>query len=350
MVLFDVESDFGDKIIGYLVTDSLSGSGRVEVTSKGNPVAVVEATRLIPEFAAAGRHETGHCGFLIDDSQVPGLNAITDLEIRETESSLLIYRRARESTFLPDKVVRLETHMVPPRRIDQMVRPYFCYAYLGAEQAGLESVTQIFNLRNVKSLYLSGRVFYRSFEHLLERDCKTIIVLHDPFEELAERLLFFRHAARRNRLNARDQLTFASALEFAVSLPLSDDRKMRSTFGHITQEAAFALQNPVVRQLTANNVQEMPRVGALASALTVLASCAVVGLRRESETFAAAIAAVLTIEQESLPVIPRCTAAMLLADKLKDIPRAYDLLELDLELYDRISEAHRKAATGLSIT
>lgn len=109
------------------------------------------------------------------------------------------------------------------------------------------------------------------------------------------------------------------------------------------------LQNPLVRQLTVANSQEMPRAGALASALTILASCAVVGLRSESEPFSVALSALVGADTEIVPIVPRCTAAIELAERLRAISRIRDLLELDLELYDRVTEAYRQAAAGLSI-
>lgn len=318
------------------------------ILSGGRELATVEATQPISALVIAGRHETGQCGFVIDETVVPGIRGLAELEIREAETGMLIYRRSSDPSFVQEKLVRLETHMVGLRRVDRAIGQRFCYAYVDAERRGLESVTQIFHLLGVRSLYLAGRFFYRSFESLVEQQCKMICMIHDPFEELAERLLLFRYVARRGRrLDVRDALTFDAAVEFAANFPFEDSRKLRSAFSRISTDAARAFQNPLVRQLTVANPQDMPRSGSLAAALNVLASCAIVGLRSEAASFALAVSAFLGSDDEIVPVAPRCIAAVKLADQLRDQKTAQSLLELDLELYEGVVGAYRKAAAGL---
>jgi hypothetical protein len=109
------------------------------------------------------------------------------------------------------------------------------------------------------------------------------------------------------------------------------------------------LSNPLVRQLTVSNLQDPPRGGALAMALGILASCAVVGLRTEPAQFSLALSALLSASSEIVPIAPRCAPAMELADRLRQIPAVHDLLELDIELHARIAEAFHHAAAGLSL-
>lgn len=349
-MLFNVENDAGDQLSGYLVTDSFGGKGQIRISSGGQQIAIVDALYPIPALVAAGRHETGHCGFVINEAIIPGLRTMSDLEIREAETGLLIYRRASETGFVAERVVRLETHMVGLSRVDRAMSPLFCYAYRNAHQAGLESMRQIFHLLHAQSLYLAGRFFFRSFENYIEQQhCKLVCMIHDPFEELAERLLLLRHAARRGRLELRDKLSFAAAMEFAAELPLDSDRKIRAAFGRLHTDAAQSLQNPLVRQLTLTNPQDMLHGGAIASALTALSTCAIVGLRSESEAFALALSALAGSGREFIPIVPRCNAAMALAERLRKVSAVHNLLELDLALYERVSQAYRQAAVGLSI-
>jgi hypothetical protein len=345
-VLFNVEQDLGNRIVGYLVTDSYSGRGSVRISSEGYSIAVVDAGEPIDALVAAGRHETGRCGFVID---VPGLGTLNRLEIRDADSGLLIYRRAPEAEFVTEKVFRLETNMIPLRRVDRAARRRFSYAYCDAERFGLESMTQMFHLPHAQSLYLSARCHYPTFESFVQNRFKLICVIHDPFEELAERLLLFRRAAARGRLNARDALIFKAAIEFAAGLAPASDRELRRSFGRIGYDAVRPLHNPLVRQLATANLQELPRSGSLTMALDILASFALVGLRSESEQFAAGLSALLGATGHIVRELPRCTAAIELATRLRQIPAVHDLLELDIELYGRIAEAYRNAARGLSL-
>jgi hypothetical protein len=347
-VLFNVDQDLGNRITGYLVTDSVSDSSRVRVSANGHTLAVVNTTEILTSLVIAGRHETGRCGFAIDESTVRRLSSRAELEISDADSGVLIYRRAPAALFVAGKMIRLETHLVPLRRIDRAIGNQFSYAYYKAERLGAESMTQMFHLLHGNSLYISGRFLYKTFEAHIEDQFKMICMIHDPFEELAERLLLFRHAARRGRLNSRDSLTFGAAVEFAAGLPLNDDNQLRKHFARIPYDAAMPLANPLVRQLTVTNMHDLPRGGALAMALDILASCAVVGLRTEAEQFSLALSALLSASSYIVPIAPRCDAASELAARLRQMRAAHDLLDLDIELYERVAEAFHNAAAGLS--
>ncbi len=344
-MLFNVDQDLGNRISGYLATDSFSESGRIRVRSGGHEIAVVEAAETLTSLVVAGRHETGRCGFTLDETVIPGLRQIEALEILESETGLLIYRRAPRDWYIQQKLLRLETHMIPLRRLDRAVAPRFCYAYREAERAGLESSTQMFHLTHASSLYISGRLMYRTFEVLIDRGFGVACLIHDPFEELAERLLLLRQAARRGRgrLDMRDGLTFEAAIDFAATLPLDNDKLLRKAFGQLAEEAALPLMNPLTRQLTAQNIQDMPRSSSLATALTLLSNFKLVGLRSESEQFALALSALLGSDTDIVPIVPHCNAAIKLADRLRQLTIVQDLLGFDAELYERLAEAYAKA-------
>jgi hypothetical protein len=349
-VLFNVDHDLGNRITGYLVTDSISNSSRVRVSANGDTIAVIDTTEILTSLVIAERHETGRCGFVIDETAVPDIHLRDELEISDADSGVLIYRRAPAALFIAGKMIRLETHVVPLRRIDRVIGQQFCYAYCRTERLGAESMAQMFHLLHGNSLYISGRFLYKTFEAYIEDQFKMICMIHDPFEELAERLLLFRHVARRGHLNARDRLTFTAAIEFAAALALNSDNRLRRHFARIPHEAARPLANPLIRQLTVSNMQDLPRGGALAMALDILASCAVVGLRTEAEQFSMALSALLSASSDIIPTAPRCDAASELAERLRQIPAVHDLLELDIELYTRVAEAFHNAAESLSPT
>ena len=87
-MLFDIEEDTGDQIIGYLVPDSYSTSATVVVTSQGRQLAVLPTKENRPSVVAAGRHGSGRCGFTIDGKVVPKLRKYLELELRDEASGL----------------------------------------------------------------------------------------------------------------------------------------------------------------------------------------------------------------------------------------------------------------------
>src|ERR1700677_2893351 len=106
---FNLESDTGDQVVGYVVPDSFSGVPNIRVCSDGEELLVFAANEVRAGLVAAGRHETGFCGFRINVEMLPGLPELRNLELTDAESGLLIYRRPQDN-MVHKKVLRLETH------------------------------------------------------------------------------------------------------------------------------------------------------------------------------------------------------------------------------------------------
>ena len=130
-----------------------------------------------------------------------------------------------------------------------------------------------------------------------ERAFRAICLLHDPYDELAERLLMLSDAAHgdMSALDERDSMSFDAAIEFAASLDLSDERQLRRAFRNISAEDAATFADPAVRSLGARTPGETAQDSTMAAALEVLANCAVVGLREYPELFIEGLGAQLGI-------------------------------------------------------
>jgi hypothetical protein len=137
-----------------------------------------------------------------------------------------------------------------------------------------------------------------------------------------------------------------SAIHFAKQL-LADEscfqevRVMRRRLREMSDDVAATLANPVARMLTSSSPDEMPSGGAIASALDLLASFAVVGIRSAPDQFISAVAELTGVEL-SLPPIPRFSKVEPLARLLKESGQVDGLLETDLELYNIVSSAWDK--------
>jgi len=346
-MLFNVDCDRGDFLSGYVVGDGFVETLRIVVSQYGEPVYEGAADNLIAPLVQAGRHQTGFCGFALDEAAIPGLAAMEDLEIHEAASGVLIYRRPA-----PDhaarRVLRLESHLFPLWRLDGALRPRFQYAANRIETLGRETTMQMFLLSGVGSVYLSGRLLYRAFAHLIEGKFDVVFAMHHPYEELAERLIVLAQIATTDSgvLDLRANLSLGPTIAFAQSLPLADERALARALREIPAPVARVLANPVTRQLTTATPEEMPGKSALATALTTLASFAVVGLRRAPKTFAAALGE-LTGLPEAPPESTSLPGVAALARSLKRTREAEWLIEQDLALYAHIAEAYRGTADSL---
>jgi hypothetical protein len=343
-MLFNLEEDSGGRIIGYLVPDGYSAVPTIRVCARGAEVAAFAANETREALVHAGRHETGQCGFSIDASLVPDLPDLVDLELFDAETGILIYRRPRPDN-IKKKLLRLETHLFPLWAVDNAIAPQFQYFARGIESFGRETVTQLFLLNRVESVYLSGKILYRNYAYFIESGFQTLVMLQDPYEELAERLLVLSKIRKVKTvlLGMREGAALEPAIAFAESLPFQDEKALRRALRQMPENVTTLLANPLVRQLTAATPDEMPGGGAVAMALDILANSTLVGRRHEADAFLHAFAELLDLETGSLPPAPQFATVAPLARFLRESGEVDIFLEKDLELYHYVEGAANKA-------
>ena len=342
-MLFNLEEDHGSRLRLYLIPDAGGATPAIRLFSAGVELARISADTVRPEVVASGRHATGLCGFNITEEAVPGLAACADLELREAETGLLIYRRARPG-FVPDlKVFRLETHLLPLRRFDEAVRDRFQVWHQGIDKQGIETAMQCFMLTNCASLYVSGRLQFQAVETHL-RDFRSLILMRDPFRELAERLLMLRNLPEEcgDLLGARDVLTFRIVVDYLRSFETLDHRFCKQLIRRAPESVLRVLSNPVMRQLSSRNPDEVPKKNAMSAALQALSGFDVVGVRDDAALFATLAQDCLEID-ESLPVMAEHARVRELGDALRRFGKAESLIEYDLEVFDHVERAFASA-------
>ena len=339
-MLFSVENDSGSSIKAYVIPDSAGTSPSVRIRSEGNELAVVTATVVRPEIVASGRHATGQCGFLINDSVVENLNAYADLEIVEAASGLLIYRR-KVPAYLDSKIFRLETHLLPLWRFDDAFKDRFQFWYKGVDRHGSETSTQVFCIHNLDSAYISGRMLFSKIQFYLSQGYRTIAMFRDPFDELAERMIVLKNvgAQATELLGARDAMTYEPVIEALAEIETFDRASCKRFFKRAGEPVFSVLNNPLVRQLTSNSLDEVPTKSCISTALQILAGFEILGLRSDAAGYSQAVAETFDFAPSSVPVMTEFARVTELGNILRDIKDAELLLEHDLELYDHTSRA-----------
>lgn len=341
-MLFNVEHDFGDRIYGYLVPDRFSGIARIRLCSSGRTLLVHELRDRRQALVDSGRHETGQCVFDVDESILPGLAALDDLEIYDDETECLIYRR-RLPGMIDKRVVRIETSLLPHWAFDQALRPSFQYFSNGVDRYGNETVLQMLQLLNSDSFFVSARIHFRPFAYLLEQGFSCFTLIQEPRDEFAERLLVLRRARQVGvkLIGARDAQRLAPAIEYAEKLPLDNPKELRWALVEMPPDVAQLMSNPLVRQLTTANLGDMPNAAAVASALDLLSTFSIVGLRDHAEEFALGVEEWLGLEPRRLPVVPRFAAVSPLGAFLRETGAANIILEKDLEIHYYLKNARK---------
>jgi hypothetical protein len=346
---FRVLEDQGRRIVGYVVPDNVDGHCNIVVRSAGRDVVVFPANELRQDLAgliAVGRHQSGACGFTLDEALAPGLGDLDDLSLHDLETETLLYRRL-QAGHLQKRVLRLESHLYPLWRLDSALNPRFQFTANRIDGHGHETITQFLLPYDVPSVYLSGRIFFERYRSYIEPTFEVVFFMHHPLEELAERLVLLSRIKQdgANVLSPRDSIGLRAAMEFAQSLTFHDERAFVRQFDALDGETARAFANPVTRQLTATEPHEMPRMASVSRALNALASFAVVGLRRAPDAASEALAALVDLSPAELPEIGNLPNVATLAKMLKRTRVADGLLDLDLEVYFHIVDAYKTSAT-----
>jgi hypothetical protein len=343
-MLFSVHTDVGSQICGYLVPDSFSGEPAVRITDGQRELLVFPCKDENPALVQSGRHATGRCGFTIDDTVVSGLSAHERLEIYDVETNFRIYRRRRASEVVEKRIFRLETHLFPLWHLDDVAGDRFQHFHKGIDRYGRETATQVFVLLNGSSLYFSGRLVVKAYENFIDETFSCIALLHDPYWELAERLLTLKHIRQfgDELLGKRDMMAYGPAIRFADTIQ-NDEKALRRAFASMPNPAVAIFANPVTRQLAARAPEEQPGKGAVALALNTLSTFTVVGVREHQNLFLGQLAHLLGTDVGSLPAIPEFDATSSLAERLKQVPEVEILLEQDLEVYHHVKAAINEA-------
>jgi len=346
-MLFSIDEDVGERIIGWLMPDNPAATPRILVHLDFAHHVVVEAFVYRPLLKEQGLHNTGVCGFVIDETNCPGVTGAAKLEIIDADNNVLIYRRRAPGQSTEQKFLRLETQLFRSSGIDEQLAPLFHMFYKSMELLPEETTRSIFAIPFTKSICTSGRIFFRIWEPLLrDREFKIGILLREPFEEMSERLLILKWASSPDVSPAvldlmpalqpcagalRDvDITSASALDAILSRPPDEMRAL--------------LYNPLVYQLAAPNAFDPPPTPEIAAALDALAELDVVGLRADPRPFFDILAAVLDLP-DPLTEVPIAASKTVIgfADILRELRSARALIEKDLEVY---AEATRVLATA----
>jgi hypothetical protein len=342
-MLFMAWSDTGSVINAYCVPDSFSGYSQLDILVDGTLYTTMQPNAF-NEYME-GRHETGNVGFVIDQAVVSNLETITDLEIRDHDTGILVYRRQPERAVINESVFRLETHLFPISHLDNALRDKFRFWYKAIDQFSAETARQILSFHCFGSLYSSGRLLFSNFEHYIRDHQKSVALLHEPYEELAERLFTFnRLGGDSNKLlGDRDAMIFAPILELSSQLLAFDEKELRRVLGKADPRVLHILSNPLTRQLTVATPDAFPDRNGVARALSGLSEFAIVCTRRKSDYFREALAELLSLASTTIPKISENPRVAGIAEVLRSIRWIEPLIESDLEVHHHVNAAINSA-------
>lgn len=336
---FLLSADEGKIIRGWVVPDDPSAISRVYVTVEGRRVAEVSAIHADPQFVEFGWHATGQCHFEVREDHIPGLARIKRLEIYDVDTNVLIHRRLPRRNIVKPKVALIETHIRPETVIQTALFPHFAQCYFGIGRFPEEILQALFDTETLKSCLLTGSIILPRYEgHFVQGNTLTMMLLHDPYVEMASRLAWLREragiAADPNqswRLG-----TLAESAAFTVDYDFTDVKSLKRLFRMLPEPAYHLLFNPLTRQLSTHMPDDRIVPASSIIAVEVLSRVGIVGHRDFFEAFMASVFHHLKIDAPIPLPLPIANGTLELAERLRGLRFLREWLEFDMVLSDAV--------------
>lgn len=340
-MFFNIDADKGKVIRGWLAPDNPSATPKILVRAQGYNDFEIEGTIQRNDILNLGVHSTGMVGFEVNDSLIPGLEKIENVEFFEAESRLPIFRRFLPARHIERNLFLFDCSVRPLERILANAKSKFALNYTASERHAFETMLVIINNKSAKSIFITGRSSYTRYSHYLENaNFTTAALLGDPFEELAQRLLLLSLIQKSDASHLLPQLFtgLTPLADLARDLPLDDSKALLQRFRQATDAQREALASPMTRTF-ACNVNEHPERRHVPMALENLASMNLVGVRSQFQAFGSLLAGIIGADLvgDYEPVLHPSIRA--LADRLSGISLVSDLVEDDLALYSFAQES-----------
>jgi hypothetical protein len=352
-MLFAIDEDAGDRVSGWVMPDNPAATPSVIVHLDAVNHVAVEASIYRPLLKQRGLHNTGICGFVLDENNCRGLTASNRLEIHDADTNLLIYRRRPDEGLINKKFFRLEPQLFRSVPVDDALAPHFQMAYSALELQAEETIRGIMGLPFTSSIYASGRVFWRFWEPILrDRGYVVGILLRDPFHELAERLLILKLASSPEGGSIADAVgpQVQAAAAHMRNVDLRDTSAIEAAVASPPLELRSIVYNPLTYLLTAANAFDAPPSPTTAIALESLADMDAIGLRQDPGSFFELVSAVLEVSESLSPeALPTSSTVVQWADVLRERPAMRRLIEMDLVVYQTAADIiERQRESGVA--
>jgi hypothetical protein len=261
-----------------------------------------------------------------------------------------MFRRFQEGKHIDKILFRFELQAMPDPNIEALFTKHFALYYRMAQRFPNDTFFGVVNNPSARSTYISGRPNYQQHEQLLrEREFMVVTLIRDPYEELAERLLFARYASNENvpPLVVDHIYGLEPLVELVKDVKFGEIESITAAFNLMTEPQKQILTNPLVRSL-ACMVDEFPRRGHIEIALSKLSRMNLVGLRSRFGEFKSMLHEIVGVDILGEYEIPDLVWVRRIAEQLSKIKQVRNLISLDLELYSYVEEAIKEALPAVA--
>lgn len=342
---FNVYSDTGETIEGYLIPDGFSTKPAITVTCNSRSYGPFPCDVFLEGPLKHGHHDTGVVGFRLDNEKVPKIATSSDLTIADEETGFVIYQRYNPDRHIAKRLFRLETQFAPHKELDNSLKAYFQFHSGSAELYGGETVRQMLEIINQPSTYVSGRVLLRTVHRYITDDTIRITSLRDPFYELAIRLLTVSSHKKRplNFMSERDIILFKPAMEHFSDTNFNDPLNIKAKILGAHKDVLSLFESPFTHQLVASSPTDKVSREGVPSALDSLSQFTIFDPHESGSEIADAISESTNILRDEIAFSPLRSPFIELAGVLREIKVLEHVLENDLILMHFIKKAENRA-------
>lgn len=344
---FNVYSDLGSSIEGYLIPDGFASKPSICIKSGGETFGPIACDVFLEGPLKHKHHATGVVGFKIDDSKIPQLGARMDVEIADFESGFCFYRRFQEQIHVRKRVFRLETQFIPHVECDRSLSSRFQFHAGSVERFGSETVRQTLEIAGQHSTYVSGRVMFKNVKQYLSPDTIQIASLRDPFYELGVRLWSLGAHKRRGMpfISERDAILFEPAMRYFCDTDFSRIEEIGRKVRNAAKDVLSIFESPFTSQLVATSPNEKIGYEGISAALDELSQFTFVNIGEHESTIGQEISDVIGLESGSVSFSTIREPFITVAEHLKEIKVLEQVLETDLILFHFLEKAKKRSET-----
>ncbi|WP_043617265.1 hypothetical protein [Ensifer sp. ZNC0028] len=344
---FFIDIDNGSVISGWLIPDNPGETPELVIKVASREDIQLKANVLRTDLRDLGMHSTGLAGFHIDSFTVPELGRLEDVSVVEADSGITIYRRFNPEKHKDGKLLIADSSLLPQMKLMRALSHRFAMSYPLSERLSLETLSGILSLRFSNSIFVSGSLNWMRYGALaLEQDFVSCALLRDPFDELAEKLLFLWHLAKnpgKSPLSSHAALSsYSEVLPQIAAVDFSDDKSLLMAFRTMSPSIRKVFRSPMTRLYGSLPEEDIQRRN-VSVALDNLAQFSIVGSREQFEQFAGMVNARLGNIIPPSQTLDELQAALELGKRLSTMGLVLDLLDEDVALYSFAKEAWKNA-------
>lgn len=345
---FYVDHDLGFRIRCWVVPDNPAAISRVYVSLEGQRVAEFDAWMVDDVIRIQGLHATGQCVFEITDEQVQGISTARRVEIHDADTNVLIYRRSPRPDVIRGKVLLVDTSINSDSLLQSVLFDRFQQSYFEIGGLADEVLRVLFESPWLTSSLLSGAILLARYEgHFAGENLLTSALIHDPYVEMASRLLWLQARApvAADPAQAWRVGPLKETVETVATYDFTDIKSLKRFFRMLPEPAYRLLYNPLTRQFSTRLPDERLTPGHSIVAIEILARVGVIGHRDYFEAFAATLFDRLGVDAPvpTPPAIPAET--LMLAERLRGLKVAQEMLVFDIAMTDAVRDAIAKGWT-----